>query len=93
MNATAADCSIAVAVPATLVAHEDHSSLGDNILLEPNGVSPQIMAKTSKTLFSMQSDVAELALMVITETVIDTLYTLCIESMIRQLGERVVKTT
>ena len=73
MSATA-ECSIAVAVPATLVAHEDHSSLGDNVMLESNGVSPQIMAKTSKTLFSIQSDVAELALMVIKAAGIAALY-------------------
>mmetsp|Transcript_13048 Transcript_13048/g.21381 ORF Transcript_13048/g.21381 Transcript_13048/m.21381 type:complete len:218 (-) Transcript_13048:1-654(-) len=79
MNATA-ECSIAVAVPATLVAHEDYSSLGNNILLDSdsgskiNGVSPLIMAKTSKTLCSIQSDVAELALMVIKAAGIAALY-------------------
>ncbi len=75
MNATA-ECSIAVAVPATLVAHKDHSSLGDSILLPSDrlSVSPQIMAKTSKTLFSIQSDVAELALMVIKAAGIAALY-------------------
>mmetsp|Transcript_26975 Transcript_26975/g.42310 ORF Transcript_26975/g.42310 Transcript_26975/m.42310 type:complete len:215 (-) Transcript_26975:87-731(-) len=85
MNATA-ECSIAVAVPATLVAHDDHSSLGNNILLDSgkrsNGVSPLIMVKTSKTLFSIQSDVAELSLMVIKAAVIAALYASAEESRI-----------
>jgi len=78
MNATA-ECSIAVAVQATLVGHEDHSSLSNNILLnssdsKSNGVSPLIIANTSKTLFSLQSDVAELSLMVIKAAGIAALY-------------------
>jgi len=78
MNATA-ECSIAVAVPATFVGHEDHSSLSHNILLntsdgKSNGVSPLIIANTSKTLFSLQSDVAELSLMVIKAAGIAALY-------------------
>ena len=68
MNATA-ECSIA----------EDHSSLSHNILLnssdiKSNGVSPLIIANTSKTLFSLQSDVAELSLMVIKAAGIAALY-------------------
>lgn len=68
MNVTA-ESSIAVAVPATLVAHEDHLSLDNNNLLESHnnssGVSSTIIANASKTLFSIQSDVAELSLIVI----------------------------
>mmetsp|Transcript_19527 Transcript_19527/g.27811 ORF Transcript_19527/g.27811 Transcript_19527/m.27811 type:complete len:218 (+) Transcript_19527:95-748(+) len=80
MNATA-ECSIAIAVPATLVTpHDVHSSLlGNNLILldderSSNGVSPLIMVQTSKTLFSIQSDIAELSLMVIKAAGIAALY-------------------
>jgi hypothetical protein len=74
---TTAECSIAVAVPATLVVHEGHNSLDNDILIHSYSsgvVSPLIIANTSRILFSMQSDVAELSLVVIKAAGIAALY-------------------
>ena len=75
---TAAESSIAVAVPATLVAQNNNRSIGDNVLLETSGsgsvISPLIITDTSKKLLTIQSDIAELSLMVIKAAGIAALY-------------------
>ena len=78
MMNTTAESSIAVAVPATLVAQNNNRSISDNVPLHSSGngsvVSPLVITDTSKKLLSIQSDIAELSLMVIKAAGIAALY-------------------
>lgn len=76
----AVECPIAVAVPAAFVNEGANNHLGNknDILLhdgsQNDGVSPPIIAQTAKAFASLQSDVAELSLMVIKAAGIAALY-------------------
>jgi hypothetical protein len=77
----AVECPIAVAVPAAFLNEGANNHLDNNndILLHggsqnDDGVSPPIIAQTAKAFASLQSDVAELSLMVIKAAGIAALY-------------------
>lgn len=77
----AVECPIAVAVPAAFVNEgaNNHLDNNDDIFLrddgsQNDGVSPPIIAQTATAFASLQSDVAELSLMVIKAAGIAALY-------------------